>query len=276
VLEDAKLSGTVAFNLTGDVGANRLTRNSGNNTLNGGDGLDSLGGGAGNDTDITYGADTITEASGAGTDTVEYFASFISGASFENLTLAGSAVSGTGNAAVNRIIGNAAANSIDGGGAESDILTGSADKDSFGFTTAPGPANVDTIIDFNVPAAMIRLEGGIFTRIGEGKLARAEFRASNSGTQMIDRTGSSMTKTQLICSGTGMIEAARLRSVCRSGIRVEPQSQGSLHLRTSRKIAALPSISRSLPLYPPCRTLQATPPMPRAGSSTCFTILTCL
>ncbi len=179
-LENARLLGTGAFNLTGDTGANRLTGNSGNNTLNGGGGADSMGGGAGNDTYVTDGGDTITEAANQGTDTVQSSVSFTLGANLENLTLTGSAVSGTGNAAVNRIIGNGAANTIDGG-AGSDILTGGAGKDRFVFSTAPGPANFDSITDFNVPADTIRLEGSIFTGIGNGKLSRAEFHASNSG-----------------------------------------------------------------------------------------------
>jgi Ca2+-binding RTX toxin-like protein len=148
--------------------------------LNGGGGADSLGGGAGHDTYVTDGNDTITEALNSGTDTVQSTVSFTLGANLENLTLTGSAVGGTGNAAVNRITGNGAANTIDGG-AGSDILTGGAGKDRFVFSTAPGPANLDTITDFNVPADTIRLEGSIFTGIGNGKLSRAEFHASNSG-----------------------------------------------------------------------------------------------
>jgi hypothetical protein len=179
-LENLSLTGS-ATSGTGNGAANRITGNGGNNTLNGGGGADSMGGGAGNDTYITDGADTITEGLNSGTDTVQSSASFTLGANLENLTLTGGAgINGTGNAQANTIVGNSGKNTIDGG-LGNDVLTGGAGKDSFVFSTAPGPANFDTITDFNVPADTIRLEGGVFTDIGNGKLSKAEFHASNSG-----------------------------------------------------------------------------------------------
>ena len=88
-VENAALTNTVAFNLTGNTSANvlagnaaanTLTGNAGNDTLDGGAGADSLIGGTGNDAYILgrgYGADTVTEndATVGNTDV----ASFLSG-----------------------------------------------------------------------------------------------------------------------------------------------------------------------------------------------------
>ncbi len=141
-LEQATLTNTVAYNLTGNALDNVLTGNAAVNTLNGGDGNDTLDGGtgidrliggAGNDTYIVdVAGDVISDT--AGTDTV--IAKLASGtytlaASLENLTLFGSAaINGTGNADANTITGNAAANILDGG-AGADTLIGGAGGDTY-------------------------------------------------------------------------------------------------------------------------------------------------
>lgn len=72
----ATASGTQAIAITGGTGADILTGSSGNDTLTGGDGKDTLAGGAGNDryvmsvTQFNTDLDTITEAAGAGDDTL--------------------------------------------------------------------------------------------------------------------------------------------------------------------------------------------------------------
>jgi Ca2+-binding RTX toxin-like protein len=113
----------------------------GNDTLTGGDGNDTLDGGAGNDqmrggygddlyiVDST--SDTVTEASGAGTDTVQSSVTWTLGANVENLTLTGTAaISGTGNSAANVITGNGAANTLSGG-AGADTMLGGAGDDTY-------------------------------------------------------------------------------------------------------------------------------------------------
>jgi len=114
-VERLTLLGSAALNGTGNSLANVLTGNSGANRLSGGAGNDTLNGGAGNDTMIggtssdTYvvnaSGDVVSEASGAGTDTVQSSISYTLGANLERLTLLGSAaLNGTGNSLSNVLV----------------------------------------------------------------------------------------------------------------------------------------------------------------------------
>ncbi|NJL23346.1 MAG: calcium-binding protein [Leptolyngbyaceae cyanobacterium SM1_3_5] len=117
--------------LFGGAGNDELVGLAGNDSLNGGAGNDNLKGGAGNDLYIVDSvADTIAENANEGIDTVQAIASWTLGENLENLTLAGSAASGTGNALGNTIRGNSAANNLDGG-AGSDTLVGGAGDDTY-------------------------------------------------------------------------------------------------------------------------------------------------
>ncbi len=177
-IEHIVLSGTGAFNATGDNGDNSLTGNSaanilmgnsGNDTLNGGAGNDQLIGGLGDDVlnggagadsmtgglgDDTYVidhlGDTITESVGEGTDTVQSSISHTLGSEVENLTLLGTGtINGTGNALNNILTGNSGANVLTGGvgndvlagGAGNDTLNGGADDD-----TLHGDAGNDQLV----------------------------------------------------------------------------------------------------------------------------------
>jgi Ca2+-binding RTX toxin-like protein len=111
---------TGAVNGTGNALDNSITGNTGTNTLDGGLGADHLLGGAGNDAYIIDAADTITEDTGKGTDSVFAGFDYVLGANLENLILTGALdIDATGNAANNALTGNAGANTLDGqGGAD--------------------------------------------------------------------------------------------------------------------------------------------------------------
>jgi trimeric autotransporter adhesin len=136
-------------NLTGGSGNDRLTGNTLNNALNGGAGNDSLDGGAGNDTLVGGGGNdtlaggagddtffvgsavpVVSEAAGGGIDTVvSDISAGLSALNVENLTLAGSAVNGDGNALDNRLLGNGLGNLLQGGNGN-DILDGAGGNDT--------------------------------------------------------------------------------------------------------------------------------------------------
>ena len=123
-VENLTLTGSNAINGTGNAFANVLTGNSATNTLTGG---------AGNDTYIVGTGDVVSEAAGAGTDTVMAAVTWTiaSTSNVENLTLTGSnAINGTGNTLANIITGNSAANALNGG-TGADTLIGGAGNDTY-------------------------------------------------------------------------------------------------------------------------------------------------
>ena len=131
----------------GNSGVNALFGNSGNNLLNGEGGADAMFGGAGNDVYFVDNVgDLVTEAVGAGNDTVYASVNYALGANVDNLILQDSAVQGTGNSGVNAIFGNSGANTLNGGGG-ADALIGGAGNDTFVFNA--GQANGDRVIDFD-------------------------------------------------------------------------------------------------------------------------------
>jgi uncharacterized delta-60 repeat protein len=206
-VENLTLTGSAAINGMGNALANTLTGNSGNNALNGGTGNDKMIGGAGDDTyfvDAT--GDTVTEASGAGNDTVvTTLAAYTLSANVEHLTLAGIAASnGTGNTLANTLTGNDGANLLSGlegndvlsggagndtliGGAGNDSLTGGLGSDVFRFdrTALSSSTNLDTIFDFTQGVDSIQLENAIFKKLTvTGTLSAANFHASTDGTAL--------------------------------------------------------------------------------------------
>jgi len=150
-IERVLLMGNAGLSAIGDDGANGLTGNNAANKLSGGGGSDELRGNGGNDIldggtgdDIMYGGagsdtyyvdsddDHTVEAEfgdPGGTDLVySGVKNFTLQDYFENLTLTGAALNGTGNDLANTITGNANANILDGKGG-ADTMTGAAGSD---------------------------------------------------------------------------------------------------------------------------------------------------
>ncbi|WP_230530079.1 calcium-binding protein [Microvirga roseola] len=117
--------------LNGQAGNDRLYGGAGNDTLLGGTGADIMVGSSGNDVYfVDHAGDVVAEGAVSGTDTVWSSISHVLGAYVENLVLTGRALSGTGNAQINRITGNAGHNTLDGG-AGADILVGGSGNDVY-------------------------------------------------------------------------------------------------------------------------------------------------
>lgn len=193
--------------LNGGGANDTLNGGNGNDRLDGGSGGDNMRGGAGNDSYVVNSVnDIINEslAGSSGVDTVQSSISFSLGntarvlGAVENLTLLGSsAISGTGNALGNGITGNSGGNILDGqdgndildGGLGNDSLTGGAGNDTYFFNTALSPAiNIDDLVDFSVPADIVRLENSVFTALTTtGTLAAAAFHIGTAAHDADDR-----------------------------------------------------------------------------------------
>ena len=128
-VENLTLIGTAAINGTGNTLANVLTGNNGANILNGGTGADSMAAGLGNDTYVVdVAGDVVTEAVGAGTDTVHSGITYVLGTNLENLMLTGTAaINATGNTLNNVLTGNSAANILTGGLGNDTYVVGAGD-----------------------------------------------------------------------------------------------------------------------------------------------------
>jgi Ca2+-binding RTX toxin-like protein len=118
-VENLTLTGSSAINGTGNALDNVLTGNSAANVLTGG---------ANNDTYVIGAGDSIVEAAGGGTDTVQSALTYTLGTNLENLTLTGSsAINGTGNSLANVLTGNSGANVLTGGAGNDTYVVGSGD-----------------------------------------------------------------------------------------------------------------------------------------------------
>ncbi|HXJ01237.1 MAG TPA: cadherin domain-containing protein, partial [Micropepsaceae bacterium] len=117
--------------LIGNSGADTLLGLSGNDTLDGGAGADSMAGGVGNDTYYVDAADTVSENTNEGTDTIiTTLGSYTLGSNLENLTFTDSADhTGSGNGLSNILTGGAGNDTLtDDVG--SDVLNGGDGNDS--------------------------------------------------------------------------------------------------------------------------------------------------
>lgn len=195
--------------LDGGRGADTLLGGAGDDTLNGGAGADNLDGGTGADVMsggdgsdlyiVDNAGDSVREAAGEGTDTVQTaLATFTLSDNVENLVFTGTGgFTGIGNALNNTITGGTGADNLSGGsgndvlfgGAGSDVLVGGAGADQFMFNTTLNAAGVDTITDFVTRAAnsgvhdriVLNNGAGMFTGLVDGTLANAAFAVANGG-----------------------------------------------------------------------------------------------
>ncbi|MCP4852864.1 MAG: trypsin-like serine protease, partial [Fuerstiella sp.] len=185
-------NGTHAVTANGGDGADTLRGGSGNDTLSGGGGDDELLGGPGDDTyvfkvDQLLAADTVTELTGAGTDTLDFSSTASTTVALDSRSTAQQAVdlsdhlkltlsehieNVTGGAGGNVIIGSNADNVITGGSGidillgvggndrivgqnTGDVLSGNGDTDFVDFhgTDVTFPANVAATFDVAGPTA---------------------------------------------------------------------------------------------------------------------------
>ena len=166
------------YQLSGLAGDDILTGSNGGDVLDGGAGADTMTGGRGNDTYfVDNPLDRIVELARGGFDHVYASIDYVLGAELENLTLTGSAISGTGNDLRNIIAGDAMNNILIGGAGDdtlagnegNDTLAGGAGSDGYVYENGDG---ADTIVesasdpgsDVLVLAGQIRPEDIFFFR----------------------------------------------------------------------------------------------------------------
>jgi Ca2+-binding RTX toxin-like protein len=162
--------------LTGGAARDSLSGLVGDDTLDGGSGVaNELVGGQGNDTYIVRVAgDSVVEALGEGTDTVQTaLGSFTLAANVENLVFTGaSSAAGVGNVSDNAMTGTAAADTLSGlggndtliGGGGADLLIGGTGADIFRYLG--GETGLDRIIDFASGSDRLSLSSAGFTQTG--------------------------------------------------------------------------------------------------------------
>ena len=134
-VENAILTGSANVGAIGNEQDNYLEGNSGDNRLEGGAGVDTMIGGSGNDTYLTdVEGDSITEEANQGVDTEirSYDTLYLLTDNVENLTLAGTAYRGNGNALDNIITGNDVANNLWGLEGDDSLIGNAGDDALFG------------------------------------------------------------------------------------------------------------------------------------------------
>lgn len=162
--EQLELSGG-DLNGTGNIGNNYISGSGGANRIDGGAGADTMEGASGNDTYIVDNTGDMIFENGMGdTDEVQSSVDFVldgtgdpmmPGTGVENLVLTGTAISGWGSAADNRLTGNASANLLYGGEGN-DTLDGGAGAD-----TLYGGNGDDLYIVDNVGDVVVDVDEGI-------------------------------------------------------------------------------------------------------------------
>jgi serralysin len=160
-LENATLTNTVTFNLTGNAGNNVLIGNAANNVLDGGLGADVMNGMAGNDTYIVGAGDTVIEDATGGVDTVQSVVDFTLGNHVEHLTLLGSAaLSGTGNGLANTLTGNDGHNVLNGAAGVDTLRGGKGDDTYVVGLTASNVLEDQVFENLNEGTDTLQLQGG--------------------------------------------------------------------------------------------------------------------
>jgi len=174
-------SGSGNDTLIGDGLFNRFEAGAGDDFLRGGGGADLLDGGAGIDTADYSDKSAAVSATlaGAGVSTVT-----VGGVAEDTIRNIENLIGGSANDTLN---GSTAANRLDGN-TGTDVLMGGTGADTFVFSTALGPTNIDSILDFAVGVDRIALDDAIFSAFaGQASVGAAAFHIGSAAHDADDR-----------------------------------------------------------------------------------------
>jgi Ca2+-binding RTX toxin-like protein len=181
ILSTDNNNGTAPLTLGGNELDNVIYGNNGDNVLYGNGGDDYMLGLGGDDFFfVTSAGDIVGEAAGGGNDRVFASTSYTlyAGQHVETLSTGNSngtaAINLGGNELDNVIYGNNGSNIIRGNGGN-DHMLGLGGADQFWFTSAPGPANMGTVLDFTSGDDKLALFSDVFTGLAPGTLGASAF-----------------------------------------------------------------------------------------------------
>ncbi|MDP3480644.1 MAG: calcium-binding protein [Desulfoprunum sp.] len=202
-VENLILTGTSAYNGTGNELNNVLIGNDIANILDGRAGSDTMSGGMGHDIYIADNdGDIVAENANEGIDSVQSSATYALSVNVENLTLMGtSAINGTGNSLDNVLTGNSGENILTGG-AGNDILNGGSSADQMFGGTGDDIYVVDgtDVIAENSDEGIDTVQSGIAYTLG----ANVE-NLTLTGTSAINGTGNSLDNILIGNSGANTL-----------------------------------------------------------------------
>jgi Ca2+-binding RTX toxin-like protein len=193
-VDNLTLTGSSDINGTGNAQNNKLTGNDGKNVLDGAAGVDTMVGGLGDDTYIIDTAgEVVTEAAGAGIDTVKSSVNYTLAANVETLILQGGATNGTGNTLANTIQGNDLDNILNGA-AGADTMVGGKGSDTYTVD------NVGDVVDETSGDGIDLVKSSVSYTIGAGVEV-----LQLTGTSAISGTGNSGNNTIIGNSGANIL-----------------------------------------------------------------------
>jgi len=212
--------------LIGDSLANRFESGAGDDFLRGGGGIDFMDGGSGIDTADYSDKSAAVSATlaGAGVSTVT-----VGGVAEDTIRNVENLIGGSAN---DTLTGSTAANRLDGN-TGSDVLMGGTGADTFVFSTALGPTNIDSILDFAVGVDRIALDDAIFSAFaGQASVGVAAFHIGSAAHDADDRIVYDSANGSLYYDADGMGGGAATPDALRSGAAIahSPGSSSSTAL----------------------------------------------
>ncbi|QOL49084.1 beta strand repeat-containing protein [Massilia litorea] len=184
--------------LSGLDGNDTLIGAAGNDTLDGGTGIDTMSGGTGDDVYVVDAAgDSVIEAAGGGSDTVQSSIDYTLGDNVENLTLTGTAdLAGSGNALNNLITGNSGANTVQAGAGADTVNAGAGNDFVFGGDgndILNGQAGDDSLVG---EAGNDLIDGGLGADTMEGGSGDDTYVVDNGGDLVVEAAGAGVDTVQ--------------------------------------------------------------------------------